>query len=97
MDEKPQIQALSHTAPILPVRPGLPEKATRDYTRNGTTTLFAALEVATGKVANACYDRHGRPSSVTSSARSPRPTHVASFTSWSITTTPTSTPRSGRG
>jgi hypothetical protein len=41
-------------------RPGLPEKATHDYKRNGTTTLFAALEVATGNVTDACYDRHGK-------------------------------------
>lgn len=60
VDEKSQIQALNRTAPILPVRPGLPEKATHDYKRNGTTTLFAALEVATGKVTDACYDRHGK-------------------------------------
>jgi transposase-like protein len=60
VDEKSQIQALDRTAPILPLRPGLPEKATHDYKRNGTTTLFAALEVATGKVTDACYDRHGK-------------------------------------
>jgi transposase len=58
VDEKSQIQALDRTAPILPVRPGLPEKATHDYVRHGTTTLFAALEVATGKVTDACYPRH---------------------------------------
>lgn len=58
IDEKSQIQALDRTAPILPVRPGLPEKATHDYVRHGTTTLFAALEVATGKVVDACYPRH---------------------------------------
>ncbi|MEX1264454.1 MAG: IS630 family transposase [Actinomycetota bacterium] len=58
VDEKSQIQALDRTAPILPIRPGLPEKATHDYVRHGTTTLFAALEVATGKVTDACYDRH---------------------------------------
>jgi hypothetical protein len=46
------------TAPILPLRPGLPEKATHDYVRHGTTTLFAALEVATGKVTDACHPRH---------------------------------------
>lgn len=46
------------TAPILPIRPGLPEKQTHDYKRNGTTALFAALEVATGKVTDACYQRH---------------------------------------
>ena len=58
VDEKTQIQALDRTAPILPLRPGLPEKQTHDYRRNGTTSLFAALEVATGKVTDACYDRH---------------------------------------
>lgn len=60
VDEKSQIQALNRTAPILPVRPGLPEKATHDYKRNGTITLFAALEVATGRVTDQCYDRHGK-------------------------------------
>jgi transposase len=60
VDEKSQIQALDRTAPILPVRPGLPERATHDYKRNGTTTLFAALEVATGQVTDQCYDRHGK-------------------------------------
>jgi transposase len=58
IDEKSQIQALDRTAPILPLRPGLPEKASHDYVRHGTTTLFAALEVATGKVTDACYPRH---------------------------------------
>jgi transposase len=58
VDEKTQIQALDRTAPILPLRPGLPEKATSDYVRHGTTSLFAALEVATGKVTDACYQRH---------------------------------------
>src|SRR3954467_5607069 len=60
VDEKSQIQALNRTQPILPVRPGLPEKATHDYKRNGTTTLFAALEVATGTVTDRCYERHGK-------------------------------------
>ncbi|HEX8863173.1 MAG TPA: IS630 family transposase [Actinomycetes bacterium] len=60
VDEKSQIQALNRTQPILPLRPGLPQKATHDYKRNGTTTLFAALEVATGKVVDQCYDRHGK-------------------------------------
>jgi transposase len=58
LDEKSQIQALDRTAPMLPLRPGLPEFRTHDYVRHGTTTLFAALEVATGKVVDACYDRH---------------------------------------
>jgi hypothetical protein len=50
IDEKTQVQALDRTAPILPIRPGVPEKQTHDYKRNGTTALFAALEVATGLV-----------------------------------------------
>jgi transposase len=62
VDEKSQIQALDRTQPtqpILPVMPGVPERRTHDYKRNGTTTLFAALEVATGKIsADACYQRH---------------------------------------
>ncbi len=58
VDEKSQVQALDRTAPILPLRPGLPAKATHDYVRHGTTTLFAALDVATGKVTDACYPRH---------------------------------------
>jgi transposase len=60
VDEKSQIQALNRTQPILPVRPGLPERATHDYKRNGTTTLFAALELATGTVTDRCYERHGK-------------------------------------
>jgi transposase len=58
IDEKSQVQALDRTAPILPLRPGIPEKQTHDYVRHGTTTLFAALEVATGKVTDACHPRH---------------------------------------
>jgi transposase len=60
VDEKSQVQALDRTAPSLPLRPGLPERATHDYTRNGTTNLFAALEVATGRITDRCYDRHGK-------------------------------------
>src|SRR5947209_3776265 len=51
-------RVLERTAPTLPVRPGSPERQTFDYVRHGTTTLFAALEVATGKVTEACTDRH---------------------------------------
>jgi transposase len=58
VDEKSQIQALDRTAPILPLQPGLPERRTADYIRHGTTTLFAALEIATGKVTAACQPRH---------------------------------------
>jgi transposase len=58
IDEKPQIQALERTQPVLPMRPGIPERHTHDYIRHGTTALFAALEVATGTVTDACYPRH---------------------------------------
>lgn len=58
VDEKSQVQALDRTAPILPLRPGIPERQTHDYVRHGTTTLFAALEVATGRVTDACYPIH---------------------------------------
>jgi transposase len=59
VDEKSQIQALDRTAPLLPMRFDDAERRTHDYRRHGTTTLFAALEVATGKItADACYQRH---------------------------------------
>jgi transposase len=58
VDEKSQVQALDRTAPILPIMPGVPEKQTHDYVRNGTTTLFAALEVATGRIEQTCLPRH---------------------------------------
>ena len=58
VDEKSQIQALDRTAPILPLRPGLPERATHDYTRHGTTNLYAALDVASGKVIADLSERH---------------------------------------
>jgi len=55
---KSKIQALDRTAPMLPMQPGLPEHRTHDYKRNGTTTLFAALDIATGRVTAACKPRH---------------------------------------
>jgi transposase len=58
VDEKSQIQALDRTQPLLPLSPGLPEKRTHDYVRHGTTTLFAALDVATGKVIGETHRRH---------------------------------------
>jgi transposase len=58
VDEKSQIQALERTQPILPIRPGLPERATHDHVRHGTATPFAALEVATGRVTEQVFDRH---------------------------------------
>lgn len=58
VDEKSQIQALDRTQPILPMRPGQAERRTHDYTRHGTTSLFAALDVAAGKVIGECHGRH---------------------------------------
>ncbi|WP_405182452.1 IS630 family transposase [Nocardia sp. NBC_01377] len=58
VDEKSQIQALDRTAPTLPMQIGIPQRQTHDYVRNGTTTLFAALEIATGKVTGVCKPRH---------------------------------------
>jgi transposase len=57
-DEKSQIQALNRTQKTLPMQPGHAEQRTHDYVRHGTTTLFAALEIATGKVTGVCKNRH---------------------------------------
>jgi len=58
VDEKSQIQALDRTQPLLPMRPGQIERRTHDYVRHGTTSLFAALDVATGQVIGRCFRRH---------------------------------------
>ena len=60
VDEKSQIQALDRTQPLLPMRPHQVERRTHDYVRHGTTTLFAALDIATGQVTGRCYERHRR-------------------------------------
>lgn len=58
VDEKSQIQALDRTQPLLPMSPGYPERRSHDYVRNGTTSLFAALNVATGEVIGKCHRQH---------------------------------------
>ena len=58
VDEKSQIQALDLTAPTLPMLPGTPARATHDYKRNGTSSLFAALEIGSGKVLGSLHSRH---------------------------------------
>ncbi len=58
VDEKTQIQALDRTQPTLPIKPGKATRMTHDYKRNGTTSLYAALEIATGEVTGSCYPRH---------------------------------------
>jgi transposase len=58
VDEKSQIQALDRTAPTLPMLPGTPERATHDYERNGTTSLYAALNIQSGEVIGSLHQRH---------------------------------------
>jgi transposase-like protein/transposase len=58
VDEKSQIQALDRFQPVLPMMPGMPERRTHDYVRNGLTTLFAAFDVATGEVISSLHRRH---------------------------------------
>jgi transposase len=58
VDEKSQIQALDRSAPVLPMLPGTPQRATHDYKRNGTSSLFAALDTASGKVIESLHARH---------------------------------------
>jgi transposase len=58
VDEKAQIQALDRTQPLLPMRPGQIERRTHDYERHGTTSLFAALEMASGQIIGECHRRH---------------------------------------
>jgi hypothetical protein len=70
VDEKPQIQALERTAPVLPMIPGVPERRSFDYVRHGTVDLFAALDIATGKVIGKLSAQHRAVDSATSSVRS---------------------------
>ncbi len=58
VDEKSQIQALDREQPVLPMMPGIPERRTHSYVRHGTTSLFAALDIASGFVIGKCYKRH---------------------------------------
>jgi transposase len=58
VDEKSQIQALDRTAPILPMLPGTPQRATHDYKRSGTSSLYAALDITTGQVIGSLHARH---------------------------------------
>src|SRR4051812_30415788 len=58
VDEKSQIQALDRTAPILPMLPGVPQRATHDYKRAGTSSLYAALDLTSGQIIGALHQRH---------------------------------------
>jgi transposase len=86
VDEKSQIQALDRTAPILPMRPGIPERATHDYTRHGTSSLYAALDLTTGKGSASCTLAIARSSSRSSyRPLTGRSHHSSTCTSCSIT------------
>jgi len=91
--EKSQIRALDRTAPILPLRSGLPEKAARNYVRHGTATQFGALEAAAGKVTDACYPRHRHQEFLRFLRQVARPCPARDHTSCAITTRPASTRR----
>ena len=58
VDEKSQVQALNRTEPILPLAPGIPARQSHDYERHGVTSLFAAMDVASGVTISTCYRRH---------------------------------------
>ena len=98
LDEKSQIQALDREQPVLPMMPGVPERRTHSYVRHGTTSLFAALDVASGFVIGKCYKRHRAVEFLKVSKRSmPKSLKDSmSISSW-ITTQPTKHPRSKRG
>ena len=92
-DEKSQIQALDRTQPGLPLKKGRAGTTTHDYKRHGTTTLFAALDIATGEVIHQCLPRQGTRSSSASCAPSRNaPTRNSTCTSSSTTTPRTSMP-----
>ena len=98
VDEKSQIQALDRTAPMLPVMPGLAARRTHDYQRQRHHHLFAALEVATGKItADACYPRHRHQEFLRFLKKVAAAHPASSCTSCWTTTAPTSTPRSASG
>ena len=61
VDEKSQVQALNRTQPILPLAPGVPARQSHDYARHGVTSLFTALNVATGETISKCHRRHRHP------------------------------------
>ena len=99
VDEKTQIQALDRTSPVLPLRPGLPERRTHDYVRGGTTNLYAALDVASGHVIADMTERHRATEfrhflNLINRSASPR---TSTCISWSTTSRRTRRPRSTAG
>lgn len=98
VDEKSQIQALDRTAPMLPMMPGVPGRVTHDYVRHGTTSLFAALDVATGKVIGQTQRKHRHQEFLRFLRTIDRATRPSWSCIWCWTTTPpTRRPPSGSG
>ena len=93
VEKNPQIQALDRNQPMLPMRPGQPARRSHDYTRHGATSLFAALDITTGRVIGKCFPRHRaaefRKFLDTIEANVP----MISTSIWSWTTTPRTRPR----
>ncbi len=87
VDEKSQIQALDRSQPMLPMRPGQAARRSHDYKRHGTTSLFAALDIATGRVIASATDATAPPSSASSLTRLRLPyrENSTSISSWTIT------------
>ena len=92
VDEKSQIQALDRSAPVLPMMPGMPERRTHDYVRHGITTLFAALDVATGEVIGSIHRRH-RAAEHTGQSRLWRKTFATGSPTGTTTRNPSPGPR----
>ena len=86
VDEKTQIQALNGTTPIFPMLPGTQARASHDYVRHGTSSLYAALDLTTGKVIGALHARHAPPSSWPSCAKSTVKCPPISTSTWFSTT-----------
>ncbi len=93
VDEKTQIQALNRTAPVFPMLPGTPARATHDYVRHGTSSLYAALDLATGKVIGSLHARHRSQEFLAFLRSTPQSPPIWIATSCSITPPLTRHPR----
>ena len=96
-DEKSQVQALDRSQPVLPMLPGMPERRTHDYLRQGVTSLFAALDIATGQVIGSLHRRHRSIEFKKSWPSSTRKFPAIWTSIWSATTTPRTRPRRSSG
>jgi len=94
VDEKTQIQALNRTAPVFPMLPGTPARATHDYVRHGTSSLYAALDLTTGQVIGSLHSRH-RATEFLAFLKRSTPKSPPTWTATSCSTTPP--PQNARG